>query len=646
MRRFLGLFFIFTIGYIVSSNAVPKRLTEHLHKASISDCEQALTEIVSVESLDRDLKSQLDEVPQCVAFFKDRLTTHSFKDPKDYRKACEYMLFDFCQQNRYLSLQTLTENYGTNKLKMAGSMSLGYMAGQTGANMTKRMIDNLKKSKGIPVAANESAKEKKLKENEEIADNCPSKEAQDCIKSWKLKNPDCIDPDKVKNAKDASEIPDCECEPDEIDLDDKWEYDSDTETCLPKGKESCLDNNAGASHIPQIISMPSFNVGNKTNEQLHVVRWDFDETDTANGYDGCFIKECSKNFEPNSYGTQCDCIDGFELKTVDGVEQCIKESTSTTGGGGGSDVIIPPAPDDKTLKVCYGNPDGSMISKKVDFSTGTHICGNETDQIFDGETKPDTDKNVCLVGKSEYAEDGKELKYADISEADKSIDCEEKDIPVVDVVVIPPEIKKTLCDAKIDKVLKFTMVNIRTKGGEKCPDACRYYHTGSEDPNPKMYQLVQKGLWSNYGIAEVFCQPDESLLADLTQKGIFGIAIPGIGIPLAILAGISEIAKEKRLYYRLEENPSFVTDGCNSSVERQIHQNWTNGSQYKSDARTVSNVTEYLNADSGTSFFEQGSILAQGSFDKNNISTAKSAISSIIMSLEDLPMGEWIDICD
>ncbi len=278
MRRiFISLFLI--SGIVFQVNAIPLRFTKHLTEVSPADCERVLAKIATTKSKIRDLKNFLDEVPQCVVFFTEKLTTESFRD-KDYRRGCEHLLQNFCQQNRYLSLSTSTENYGTNNLKLAGTMGLGFMFGRTGVHEAKRAIDKFKKGDDSKAKATQSKGDARLEDNIQKGKTCDSRGPEECILSWKLKNEDCLDKEKVYNDKELI----CECIPDDTNETD-WniiKVDGKFSHCENKAEAECLDKNKNK---------------NKSN---NILEWAY------NTVDGCHVKQCLKDFDINEDKTGCE----------------------------------------------------------------------------------------------------------------------------------------------------------------------------------------------------------------------------------------------------------------------------------------------------------------------------------------------------
>ncbi len=279
------------------ANAIPLRFTKHLTEVSPADCERVLAKIATTESKIRDLKNFLDEVPQCVVFFTEKLTTESFRD-KDYRRGCEHLLQDFCQQNRYLSLSTSTENYGTNNLKLAGTMGLGFMFGRTGVHEAKRAIDKFKKGDSSKAKATQSKGDARLEDNIQKGKTCDSRGPEECILSWKLKDEDCLDKEKVYADKELI----CECIPDDTNETD-WnviEVDGKFSHCENKAEAECLDKNK-----------------NKAN---NILEWAY------NTVDGCHVKQCLEGFDINEYKTGCKkgnrkkCEDNNTLPDTDEIK--------------------------------------------------------------------------------------------------------------------------------------------------------------------------------------------------------------------------------------------------------------------------------------------------------------------------------------
>ncbi|MBN1783718.1 MAG: hypothetical protein JW812_01995 [Alphaproteobacteria bacterium] len=305
MRR-LFLFLSIMVSVSISVQALPLHLTTHLRNVTPQDCERVIAKIAMTESKDPDLKNQLDEVPQCITFFTERLTRESFRD-KDYRKGCQDLLPDFCQQNRYLSLQTIVEKYKTNNLKLIGSMGLGFMYGKTAVSEAKKLADRFKKSTGDKVEATKSQGENVYEENLKIKEECLARGPQDCKLTWKLKDDTCVDETKKSKVK-------CECEP------ATWtdDYDPDTKQC-GKLKAECLANN-GATQIP-LTAGPNFadyvrlhNTGRATNKDLHIMEWMYDEANTSHGINGCHIKQCAKGYMKDEYDLECLEDDGTNCK--------------------------------------------------------------------------------------------------------------------------------------------------------------------------------------------------------------------------------------------------------------------------------------------------------------------------------------------
>ncbi|MHA1574549.1 MAG: hypothetical protein ACTSXL_00140 [Alphaproteobacteria bacterium] len=308
MKRILFLSFL-----VISTLAVamPQRFTSHLHQVSMQDCDRVLAKIVTVESKDRDLKSHLDEVPQCVTFFTERLTRESFKD-KDYRRACSPLLQDFCQQHRYLSLPTLTENYKTNKLKVAGSMGLGYMFGKTTSRTVKKYLHRLKKTEESKAKSQGAECYERLKSNQEIAKMCEEKAPQDCIEGWRLKDKRCIVEADVCNEAIMPKLV-CECIPDRSKLagPPEWEYkiDGDNVECIDKREKDCDKLNGVNTKPYRVAGKP--NTGyfsgkrDDVNSELHIIKWKYDSADTSRGIKGCYVNLCEEGYKVDSWELGC-----------------------------------------------------------------------------------------------------------------------------------------------------------------------------------------------------------------------------------------------------------------------------------------------------------------------------------------------------
>lgn len=283
------------MGISIVASALPLHLTTHLRNVTPQDCERVIAKIAETESKDRNIKNHMDEVPQCITFFTQRLTRESFHD-KDYRKGCQGLLPDFCQQNRYLSLQTIVEKYKTNRLKLIGTMGLGFMYGRNAITEVKRVADRFKKSTGKNAKTTKSQGEVRYEENKKLVEECPKRDPEGCKLTWKIKDPTCLDETKRSKTK-------CECVP------ATWtdDYDPATGQC-GKHRTECLANNGQNKKPlePRSYFGTTFNTARATNQDLNIIEWAYDNTDDSHGVKGCYIKQCADGYDRDEYHLKCN----------------------------------------------------------------------------------------------------------------------------------------------------------------------------------------------------------------------------------------------------------------------------------------------------------------------------------------------------